>query len=443
MNTLPRPGVSKSICVERACRPYDNACRRATAVNRTLPERNARRRSLGGVGGAAGTGIGLAWARRRSGPRGEYQQRFPDRVEVIARAFRKRRNIVTPTGPRNPGNPRRPERNHAVSSLSDPSVPAAPGSRRPTCRASPSMKCCDCWAAAAWASSTWPGRTTQSPRRAQDDPRRAVGRAGSRARFAAEARPWPAAASEHRADLRGRRADGSRLLAGVRRGRQPGLASSTARPQPPREAADLVETLARAMHSAHRRRHHPSRSEAGQRPADGRRYSRRSPTSAWPSSLAEDAGQTQTGQIMGTPSYMHRAGGRRHHGHRPRHGCLRARSDPLRAADGPPAVPRRQHPRHAGAGGARRPGAAAHAATEPAARPGNRLPEVPRQRTRPTLLTPPWPWLRISNASRWAQRSWPAARDSAIGSVRCAANPPSLSRYWSSPWLSPSATPFT
>ena len=62
----------------------------------------------------------------------------------------------------------------------------------------------------------------------------------------------PAAAPEHRADLRGRRARrAALLLAGIRGRRQPGTTGSTGTPQPPREAARLVETLARAIHYAH------------------------------------------------------------------------------------------------------------------------------------------------------------------------------------------------
>ena len=44
-------------------------------------------------------------------------------------------------------------------------------------------------------------------------------------------------------------------------------------PQPPREAAALVETLARAVHAAHQRQRRPPRPQAGQHPADGRRRS--------------------------------------------------------------------------------------------------------------------------------------------------------------------------
>ena len=54
-------------------------------------------------------------------------------------------------------------------------------------------------------------------------------------------------------------------------------------PWPPREAARLVETLARAIARGAPAGDRPPRPEAGQRPADGRRRRPRSPTSAWPS----------------------------------------------------------------------------------------------------------------------------------------------------------------
>ena len=150
----------------------------------------------------------------------------------------------------------------------------------------PATRSSGSWAAAAWASSTRPGSSSSNrARRPQDDPRR---------RATPAPRTWPAssrgrgrrpaAAPQHRADLRGRRARRPAvLLAGVRGRRQPRPASSRASPLPPREAAALVETLARAMHAAHQRGHRPPRPEAGQRAADRRRHRRRSPTSAWPS----------------------------------------------------------------------------------------------------------------------------------------------------------------
>ena len=53
-----------------------------------------------------------------------------------------------------------------------------------------------------------------------------------------------------------------------------------------------------------RGRDRPPRPQAVQRPVHRRTASPRSPTSAWPSGSSRTAGQTETGQIMGTPSYM-------------------------------------------------------------------------------------------------------------------------------------------
>ena len=74
------------------------------------------------------------------------------------------------------------------------------------------------------------------------------------ARFRRGRGAGPLAASEHRPDLRSRRSRRPALLRpGIRRGRQPGPQAGR-HPQPPREAAALVETLARAVHAAHQRR---------------------------------------------------------------------------------------------------------------------------------------------------------------------------------------------
>jgi eukaryotic-like serine/threonine-protein kinase len=73
-------------------------------------------------------------------------------------------------------------------------------------------------------------------------------------------------------------------------------------PMPPRDAAELVESLARAMHVAH---------ESGiihrdLKPANILLTSDGSPkiTDFGLAKKLEDAGQTQAGAIMGTPSYM-------------------------------------------------------------------------------------------------------------------------------------------
>ena len=127
----------------------------------------------------------------------------------------------------------------------------------------------------------------------------------------------PAAAPEHRPDLRGRRAP-----TGSRSSR---WSSSTAAAWPKArrraaarrgDAAGLVEALARAIAVRPRAGDRPPRPEAGQHPAgrgeagDAAKVDRtfglrpgasRSPTSAWPSGRRRGR---RRGSVMGTPSYM-------------------------------------------------------------------------------------------------------------------------------------------
>ena len=94
------------------------------------------------------------------------------------------------------------------------------------------------------------------------------------------------------------------LRPGVARGRQPRRPAGAARPSRGRPAAELVETLARAMSTPPTGRHRPPRPQAGQRPARRRTAAPRSPTSAWPSSWIGRPARPRPAQIMGTPSYM-------------------------------------------------------------------------------------------------------------------------------------------
>ncbi len=150
----------------------------------------------------------------------------------------------------------------------------------------------------------------------------------------------PAAAPQHRADLRGRRARRPAvLLAGVRRRRQPGpearrhAAAAARRPPawsrrwpgpctPPTSSGIIHRDLKPANVLLTRRRARP-----------------RSPTSAWPRSWTT-RGQTQTRRHHGHAE-LHgpRAGRRQDAGRRPRRRRVRAGRDPLRAADRPAAVP--------------------------------------------------------------------------------------------------------
>ena len=89
-------------------------------------------------------------------------------------------------------------------------------------------------------------------------------------------------------------------------------------------------------------RHRPPRPQAGQRPADGRTARPRSPTSAWPSSWTTRAVRLRPADPGHAQLHGPRAGRRADRGRRP--GCRRLRpgGDPLRAADGPAAVPGRR-----------------------------------------------------------------------------------------------------
>ena len=250
-----------------------------------------------------------------------------------------------------------------------------------------------------------PAGQPEPARRAEDDPRRAAtpGRPSATG-SAARPRPSPAPAPEHRPDLRGRRGERAAVpRAGVRRRRQPGPAPRAARRGRRRDAAELVELLARAVHYAHQQgvvhrdlkpanillRPH-ARRQTGTK-TSGTRDSRtplvRSAdlrpkiTDFGLAKRLDDSGDpdgTKTGAVMGTPSYMapEQAAGQDAR-RRPGGGRVRARGDPLRAAHRPAAVPGRDAARHRPAGAARRAGAAQRLPADRPARPGNDLPEVP------------------------------------------------------------------
>ena len=185
-----------------------------------------------------------------------------------------------------------------------------------------------------------PAGEPQPPGRPQDDPGRRPCRRGATWRGSApRPRPSPACStptssrSTRSASTRASRSSPLEFCAGGSLDRK-----LDGTPLPPREAAQLVETLARAMHAAHQ----SNVIHRDLKPANVLLMRRRHAQDhrLRPGQEAGRAGQTATGAIMGTPSYMapEQAGGKKPRSVGPglRHLC--PGRDPVRTADGPAAV---------------------------------------------------------------------------------------------------------
>ena len=185
--------------------------------------------------------------------------------------------------------------------------------------------------------------------------------------------------------------------------------------QPGRAAAELVETLATAMHAAHRGRHHPSRPQAAQRPVRPRRYSQdhrlrpRQTARSRGAAHADgpDHGDTQLHGSRASP------GGRPPD--RPSRRHLRAGRHPLRDAHRPAAVQGVEPDGDPPPGRLRRRGAALADPAADRTRPRDDLPEVPSKGAVQAVRHRPGAGRGPPPIPRTTTRSAPAGRRSGSG----------------------------
>ena len=156
-------------------------------------------------------------------------------------------------------------------------------------------------------------------------------------------------------------------------------------PQPAHQAAALRGDAGRSDPRGASERYRASRSQAGQHPAHPGRHAQGD--RLWPGSSAGRRRGTDAERRAGGDAELHgpRASARRKAGDRAGHGRVRPGGNPVRAAHGPAAVPRRERDGNAPAGADRRAGVSDTAEPAGAARPDNDLPEVLVQGAAPAL----------------------------------------------------------
>ena len=191
-------------------------------------------------------------------------------------------------------------------------------------------------------------------------------------------------------------------------------------PWPAKRAARLAEQVALGIAEAPSAGYRPSRPQALERAPGGRRHAqgRRLRTGQ----DAGRAGRLNAERIGHGLAQLHgtRAGPGARQGRRTGRGCVRGGRDPLRAADGPAAVPRHDRPRYARASQDQRASPSLAAGAGHAARHRDDLPQESSEGARQTLRIRPGHSARICDAS-WtdgrSRRGGPAAWSERGGGV--------------------------